>query len=203
MGTTNTTTNAGQKKSSMDLTGHFLIAMPHIQSDLFERSVVYICEHTEAGALGLVINRSADVRISEILDKLAAEDGIEYAHKPVIDKAVLMGGPVQTERGFVLHTPYREYAATIKINDQLGLTSSRDVLEEWAQGTGPEHMILALGYAGWGAGQLEEEISQNAWLSTPADAHVLFETLPAEKYTQAVRLLGFGEEMLSNAAGHA
>ncbi len=190
--------------AKMDLTGQFLIAMPHLHGDAFDRTVIYICEHSASGALGLIVNRTADVKVSEILDKLSDEnDSIRIEPTARADQAVLLGGPVQTERGFVLHAPFQKYASTVRINDRLGLTSSRDILEDWAQGQGPEHMLLALGYAGWSAGQLEDELAQNAWLTVPADEHVLFETLPNEKYAQAMRLLGISETMISGTAGHA
>ena len=200
------TKKASAQTQPINLTGQFLIAMPTLHGDSsFERAVVYICEHTAKGALGLVINRTADVKVSEILDKLASEsEGIVYTPpKAYADQSVLLGGPVQSERGFVLHTALHEYASTVRINDRLALTTSRDILEDWAQGQGPEHMLLALGYAGWGAGQLEEELARNAWLTVAADEHVLFETLPNEKYTQAMRLLGIDEAMISHTSGHA
>lgn len=186
-----------------NLVGQFLIAMPNQLGDAFERTVVYICEHNASGALGLVVNRSADVTISDVLTKLDVVDEMSIQYAAHASESVLVGGPVQTERGFVLHAPFHEYAATIKINDNVGLTSSRDILEDLARGQGPDKMLLALGYAGWGAGQLEAELARNAWLTVPADEHVLFETLPRERYQQAMRLLGFDAAMLSDQAGHA
>ena len=189
---------------SINLTDHFLIAMPAMDDPYFSRTLIYIAEHNDQGALGLIVNRTADVKVSEILNKLATEDSdIRYTHSTRADQAVLLGGPVQTERGFVLHAPFQQYASTVRISERLGLTSSRDILEDWAQGQGPKHMLLALGYAGWSAGQLEEELARNAWLTVPADEHVLFETLPSEKYSQAMRLLGINETMISDTAGHA
>lgn len=187
----------------LNLAGQFLIAMPSQQGDAFERTVIYICEHNTSGALGLVINRESDVTISDVLTKLSVVDDMQIQYTAHSTDSVLVGGPVQTERGFVLHSPFKQYAATIQINDNLGLTSSRDILEAVARGEGPQHMLLALGYAGWGAGQLEEEMARNAWLNVPASEHVLFETLPREKYDQAMRLLGFDAAMLSEQAGHA
>lgn len=186
-----------------NLVGQFLIAMPNQLGDAFERTVIYVCEHNEQGALGLVVNRTADVTLSDVLTKLAVVDEMSIQYAAHASESVLVGGPVQTERGFVLHTPFHEYAATIKINERLGLTSSRDILEDLARGQGPAHMLLALGYAGWGAGQLEDEIGRNAWLTVAADEHVLFETLPRERYNQAMRLLGFDPAMLSEQTGHA
>lgn len=187
----------------LNLAGQFLIAMPSQQGDVFERTVIYICEHNEAGALGLVVNQTSDVTISQVLSKLSVADDLQIQFAPHADDSVLVGGPVQTERGFVLHKPFHQYAATIQINEDLGLTSSRDILEAVARGEGPRQMLLALGYAGWGAGQLEEELARNAWLNVTANDHVLFETLPREKYDQAMRLLGFDSAMLSEQTGHA
>lgn len=186
-----------------NLVGQFLIAMPNQLGEAFERTVVYVCEHNASGALGLVVNRSADVTISDVLTKLDVADEMSIQYAAHASESVLVGGPVQTERGFVLHAPFHEYAATIKINDNVGLTSSRDILEDLARGQGPDKMLLVLGYAGWSAGQLEAELARNAWLTVPADEHVLFETLPRERYQQAMRLLGFDAAMLSNQAGHA
>lgn len=186
-----------------NLVNQFLIAMPNQQGTTFERSVIYICEHNAQGALGLVINQNADVTIADVLTKLAVVDEMSIQYAAHASDSVLVGGPVQTERGFVLHTPFQEYAATIRINEHIGLTSSRDILEDVARGEGPAHMLLALGYAGWGAGQLESELAQNAWLTVRADEHVLFDTLPRERYDQAIRLLGFDAAMLSEQTGHA
>lgn len=202
----NTRKTRSQPSVPINMTGQFLIAMPQVQNDSFERAVIYVCDHSPDGALGLMVNRSADVKISDVLERIQSEDDSLKLTEPFdarAGQAVMLGGPVQTERGFVLHSPYQEYAATIKINDQLGLTSSRDILEDLAQGGGPKHMMLALGYAGWSAGQLEQELANNVWLTVPADVHVLFETLPAEKYQQAMRLLGINEAMLADHAGHA
>ena len=187
----------------LNLVGQFLIAMPSQQGETFERTVIYICEHNPSGALGIVVNRESDVTISDVLTKLAVVDDMQIQYSAHSADSVLVGGPVQTERGFVLHSPFKQYAATIQINDHLGLTSSRDILEAVARGERPRHMLLALGYAGWGAGQLEDELARNAWLNVQADEHVLFETLPHEKYDQAIRLLGFNAAMLSEQIGHA
>ena len=187
----------------LNLVGQFLIAMPSQQGETFERTVIYICEHNPSGALGIVVNRESDVTISDVLTKLAVVDDMQIQYSAHSADSVLVGGPVQTERGFVLHSPFKQYAATIQINDHLGLTSSRDILEAVARGEGPRHMLLALGYAGWGAGQLEDELARNAWLNVQADEHVLFETRPREKYEQAIRLLGFNAAMLSEQIGHA
>ena len=152
MSKTNTssgTSSSNTAAHTLNLAGQFLIAMPNLSGDTFERTVVYICEHSSNGALGLIVNRTADVKVSEILNKLATEDSdIRYTHSTRADQAVLLGGPVQTERGFVLHAPFQQYASTVRISERLGLTSSRDILEDWAQGQGPKHMLLALGYAG-------------------------------------------------------
>lgn len=192
-----------QTLPSLNLSGQFLIAMPNQAGDEFDHTVIYICEHTSAGTVGLVINRTSDVTISDVLTQLEVVDemSIQYAARGT--ETVFFGGPVQTQRGFILHTPFQKYAATIKVNDHLGMTSSRDILEDVARGNGPQQMLLALGCAAWAPGQLEEELAQNVWLTVPADEHILFETLPREKYNQAMRSLGFNPAMLSNQMGRA
>ena len=185
-----------------NLTNHFLIAMPSMADPYFAKSLVYIAEHNEQGALGLVVNRPLELNLATLLERIsisfAPEDMAYLCGQPVF-----FGGPVQTDRGFVLHRPHGQWQSTLIVNAEIGLTSSRDILEAVARGEGPRHMLLALGYAGWGAGQLEDELARNAWLNVQADEHVLFETLPREKYDQAMRLLGFNAAMLSEQMGHA
>lgn len=194
--------HASQSDVPLNLTGQFIIATPNQNNDDFDRSVVYICEHNDSGALGIIINKTTDITISDILNKLDLGDE-RPTHYAKVSEPVMKGGPMQSERGFVLHSHAHEYAATLKINEQLALTSSRDVLEEVARGQGPEHMLLALGYSGWTAGQLEQEIARHAWIHVSASKHVLFETLPRERYNQAVRLLGVEASMLSPQTGRA
>jgi len=184
---------------STSLTNHFLIAMPGLQDPNFSRTVTYVCEHTEQGAMGIVINRPMDIRLSEVLAQL----DIETQDPKILDTAVYLGGPVQTERGFVLHSAGEGFESTLSITPEICVTTSRDVLEAIAGGRGPSRMLIALGYAGWGGGQLEEEMSANAWLSGPADEEIIF-SLPAEaRWQAAANLLGVDMNLLSGEAGHA
>ena len=183
----------------MDLTDQFLIAMPNMVDPNFDGTVVYVCEHSEKGALGLVINRPTDLTLARLFDKIDLR--LEIA--PWRDEPVFYGGPVQTERGFVLHTPTGNFSSTLNVGVDIGLTTSKDVLEAVAEGNGPPRLLVTLGYSGWGAGQLEHELSQNAWLTVPAQDAILFE-LPAEaRLPAAMDLLGVNYATLSDAAGHA
>ncbi len=181
------------------LTNHFLIAMPGLKDPNFARTVTYVCEHTEHGAMGIVINRPMDIRLGEVLDQL----DIEPAVSGVAGVRVYLGGPVQTDRGFVIHSGPLEYDSTLAITPDIRVTTSRDVLEAIAQGQGPAHTLIALGYAGWGSGQLEEELSANAWLSGPADGDIIFSRSPGERWLAAAQLLGIDLNLLSGDAGHA
>ena len=181
------------------LTNHFLIAMPGLKDPNFSRTVTYVCEHTEHGAMGIVINRPMDIRLGEVLEQL----DIEPAVAGVADTQVYLGGPVQTDRGFVIHSGPVEYDSTLAGTQDIRVTTSRDVLEAIANGEGPAHTLIALGYAGWGSGQLEEELSANAWLSGPADADIIFSRSPGERWLAAAQLLGIDLNLLSGDAGHA
>lgn len=185
---------------SVDLSGHFLMAMPGLVGDDFAGSVIYVCEHSERGALGLVINRPIDLTLGNLLEKveMPVDEGSGPASMPVY-----FGGPVQTDRGFVLHRPAGEYSSSIHLADSMALTTSRDVLQAVAKGAGPENFLVTLGYAGWGAGQLEHELAQNAWLSVPAEQSIIFQTPAAGRYPAAMRLLGVDPAMLTGSAGHA
>ncbi|WP_447922097.1 YqgE/AlgH family protein [Achromobacter aegrifaciens] len=176
----------------------FLIAMPGMVEGSLAGSVIYVCEHSERGALGLVINRPTDLTLGTLFERidLTLEIG------PVKDTLVFFGGPVQTDRGFVLHAPAGDYSSSIKLGD-MALTTSRDVLQAVADGKGPARMLVTLGYAGWGAGQLESEMSQNAWLSVGADDSIIFDVPPEERYPAALKLLGIDPVMLAGDAGHA
>jgi putative transcriptional regulator len=181
------------------LTNHFLIAMPGLKDPNFSRTVTYICEHTDQGAMGIVINRPMDIRLGEVLDQL----DIEPTAAGVADTQVYLGGPVQTDRGFVIHTGPVDYDSTLSVTADIRVTTSRDVLEAIAAGHGPEQRLVALGYAGWGGGQLEDELSANAWLSGPADAGIMFSLSAAERWLAAAQLLGVDLNLLSGEAGHA
>ena len=181
-----------------DFSNQFLLAMPGLGEGSFAGAVVYICEHTARGALGLVINRPTDLTLSALLERI--ELNVEDAQAR--EDIVFFGGPVQTDRGFVLHAPAGQYTSSVRLGD-LTLTTSRDVLQAVAEGTGPQHLLVALGYAGWGAGQLEYEMSQNAWLSVGADPRIIFDVPPEARYPEALKLLGVDPVMLSGGAGHA
>jgi putative transcriptional regulator len=184
--------------TSIDLSNQFLMAMPGMVGGNLAGTVIYVCEHSQKGALGLVINRPTDLTLSSLLEKI--DLNLEIA--PGGDTPVFFGGPVQTDRGFVLHTPAGAYSSSIKLGE-MALTTSRDVLEQAAAGHGPQQMLVTLGYAGWGAGQLENELAQNAWLSVEADAHIIFDVPPEQRYPAALKLLGIDPIMLAGVAGHA
>lgn len=185
--------------SENSLRNQFLIAMPALGDPNFSQTVTLICEHNEDGALGLVINRPLELSIGDML----AHMDINPSNQALAEQPVLMGGPVQTERGFVLHGEPGGWDATMQVADALYVTSSRDILEAMARREGPENALITLGYAGWGAGQLEGEMKENAWLSTPADRRIIFEVPISDRWSQAARLLGVDLNTLSGDAGHA
>lgn len=184
---------------NVNLKGHFLIAMPAMADPRFAKSVSLICEHNADGAVGLVINRPLDMSYQALFKQV----GLDIAEHPMAEKPVHYGGPVQTERGFVLHRPAGQWDATINVVDDIALTTSKDILESIANGEGPQSILLTLGYAGWSPGQLEEELAQNAWLSVPADPRVLFDTPSGSVLESAMSLLGINFATLSEEAGHA
>ncbi|GAB2893445.1 YqgE/AlgH family protein [Paralcaligenes sp. KSB-10] len=185
--------------ASVDLSRQFLVAMPGMVQGNLADTVIYVCEHTEHGALGLVINRPTDLTVGSLLERIDLDLSLEIG--PIKDSPVFFGGPVQTDRGFVLHAPVGEYGSSIRLGE-MALTTSRDVLQDVAQGHGPAHILVTLGYAGWGAGQLESEMAQNAWLNVVASEAVLFDTPPENRYEAALRLLGVDPLMLAGDAGH-
>jgi putative transcriptional regulator len=187
----------------IDLTNQFLIAMPGMADNNFAGSVVYLCEHTERGALGLVINKPIDINLRNLFEKVEINlDRQELAEQPVY-----YGGPVQTERGFVLHEKQLDgagpYNSTMSVRGGLEMTTSKDVLEALAGGGGPKKVLVTLGCSGWQAGQLEDELGRNGWLTVDADPAVIFDTPIEQRYGRAVSLLGFDPHMLSQEAGHA
>jgi putative transcriptional regulator len=187
-----------------NFTGHFLIAMLNLTDPYFAKSVTLICTHNPDGAMGIVINRPTEMTYRMLFEKIS----LDLQDKSLTDRPVLYGGPVQNERGFVLHQPVGDWDSSITVLDDIALTTSKDILDAVAHGNGPEKLLLSLGYAGWTAGQLEQEISQNAWLSVkPEDVQtlkkVLFETPHEEQLNAAMALLGFDPSMLSDVAGHA
>lgn len=186
----------------INLTNQFLIAMPGMADDSFAGTVVYLCEHTENGALGLVINKPIDITLRNLFEKVELTlDREDLAAQPVY-----FGGPVQTERGFVLHEKLGEtapFSSTLSVPGGLDMTTSRDVLEALANGSGPSRVLVTLGYSGWGAGQLEDELRRNGWLTVDASADVIFDTPVDQRYDRALSLLGIDPRMLSAEAGHA
>jgi putative transcriptional regulator len=185
--------------SRVDLTNHFLIAMPNMADPHFSRTLTFICEHNDQGALGLVVNRPIDMTLAALFERL----NLELKARGVQDMPVYFGGPVQTDRGFVLHVPRGEWSSTLPVRETIGLTTSRDILEAVGNGTGPEKIIVTLGYSGWAAGQLEHEILQNAWLTVEASEQIIFDLPPEERLPAAMELLGVSYASLSDEAGHA
>jgi putative transcriptional regulator len=195
--------------ASIDLKHHFLIAMPGLEDETFARSVVYLCEHSSRGAMGLIINKPADISMRHLFDKV----DLPLRREDLVQNPVSQGGPMQTERGFVLHDPVvlapsegsdaSVYASTLVVPGGLEMTTSRDVLEALSSGAGPRRVLITLGYASWGEGQLESELSENTWLTVPASVEVIFEVPMAERYDRALDLLGLKSWMLSPEAGHA
>ncbi|SOE47130.1 UPF0301 protein YqgE [plant metagenome] len=183
---------------AIDLSNQFLLAMPGMVEGSLAGTLIYVCEHTERGALGLVINRPTDLTLGSLFERI----DMKLEIMPARDAPVFFGGPVQTDRGFVLHAPPGDYTSSIRLGE-LALTTSRDVLQAVADGNGPPRMLVTLGYAGWGAGQLESELSQNAWLSMSSDQGIIFDVAPEERYPAALKLLGIDPVMLSGGAGHA
>ena len=191
--------NAVVVQQDVNLTHHFLIAMPAMVDPNFSRTLTYICEHNEQGALGIVINRPLDMTLEALFERIDIPlEAERFAALPV-----MFGGPVQTDRGFVLHRPVGKWQATLSVQDELGLTSSRDILQSVGSAGEPEEFIVSLGYAGWAAGQLEHELAQNAWLTVPADAQIIFGLPPEERLPAAMQLLGIDFANLSEVAGHA
>ena len=189
----------------INLTNHFLIAMPSLSDELFGRSVVYMCEHSERGALGLVINKPSDILLPRLFEKVE----LPLGRADLTQAPVFQGGPVQTERGFVLHEPIAAgegesvYASTMTIPGGLEMTTRKDVLEAMASGGGPRKVFVSLGYSSWAKGQLESEITENSWLTVPADPALIFDTPVDERYEKAMGLLGLQPWMLSPDTGHA
>ncbi len=192
----------------INLTNHFLIAMPNMDDDMFAGSVVYVCEQSERGALGLIINKPGDINLADLFAKVELPlDRAELGRQPVFH-----GGPVQTERGFVLHEPVTAegmgadesvYASTMVVPGGLEMTTSKDVLEAMSSGGGPKRVLVTLGYSAWGEGQLESELARNSWLTVDADAGLIFEAPVDKRYEQALGLLGLQAWMLAPDAGHA
>ena len=190
----------------VDFTNQFLIAMPSLRDGAFAGTVIYLCEHNEKGALGLVINKPIDIKLKNLFEKVDLSlDRPELAEAPVY-----FGGPVQTERGFVLHESLGgeddeggHYNSTLRIPGGLEMTTSKDVLEALSNGAGPKKVLVTLGYSGWAAGQLEEEMGRNGWINVVAERGIIFDTPVEQRYDKALSLLGIDANMLSGEAGHA
>ena len=187
----------------MNLQHHFLIAMPTLQDPIFRRSVVYICEYNDDGAMGIIINKPLEnLQVEGILEKLKISP---EPRDPSIrlDKPVMLGGPLAEDRGFILHTPPASFSSSIRISDNTIVTTSREVLETLGTERQPSEVLVALGYASWEKGQLEQEILDNAWLTAPADFNILFKTPMGERWNEAAKLIGMNILTMSGAAGHA
>lgn len=187
----------------MNLQHHFLIAMPALQDPLFRRSVVYICEYNDEGAMGLIVNKPLEnLKVESVLEKLKIQP---EERDPTIrlDKPVLLGGPLAEDRGFILHTPPACFSSSIRVSDNTVITTSRDVLETLGTANQPSDVLVALGYASWEKGQLEQEILDNAWLTAPADLNILFKTPIADRWREAAKLIGIDISTMPGVAGHA
>ncbi|MFV0276282.1 MAG: YqgE/AlgH family protein [Parahaliea sp.] len=191
--------SANTLRSGDSLRDHFLLAMPSITEGIFSHSITYICEHGESGAMGIVLNRPLDLSLAEIFEHLDIDTVDDFSESPV-----MAGGPVQLDHGFVLHRdPASQWEASLKITDGISLTTSRDILRAIAKGHGPREYLIALGYAGWSAGQLEAELASNSWLTLPASSEIIFTTPYQCRLAAAAAKLGIDMNLISNQAGHA
>ena len=191
------------QSNQMSLANQFLIAMPSVLDPIFGGAVIYICEHNARGAMGLIINKPTDMTVSGLFDRIDLKlENIPDSH-PIGKRLVMFGGPVQDDRGFVLHAPIGEFSSSLKVTDEIAFTTSRDILEAVAAGDTPERLMISIGYAGWSVGQLEQEIFANGWLTVAADVHILFDLPMEERFDAAMKLLGIDPLMLISEAGHA
>ena len=180
------------------LANHLLVAMPSLHDPFFSRSVTYVCEHNEQGALGLILSLPLEATYDELFKHLNIETNGNQD-----DRVLLAGGPVDRERGFILHSPLGNWESSLTISDDIALSTSEDILKAIAQHQGPEDVVIALGYAGWEQGQLEKEIEENSWLFAPADKDIIFRTRPEERWLKATQLLGIDWTQISEQDGHA
>lgn len=185
---------------SFSLTNQFLIAMPGLNDPNFSRTVTLICEHTEDGALGFVINQPTDIPVAELLSQ---QEITFETDNPLAEAPLYSGGPVETQRGFILHSPEMKWETTMEVDESFCLTSSRDVIEAAVAGEGPKSCMFILGYAGWAAGQLEQELAENAWLTTEADQSIVFNLPFEQRWQAAAEKLGVDLSLLNSTAGHA
>lgn len=188
---------------TISLANHFLIAMPAMADPNFSRTLTYICEHNEDGAIGIIVNRPMDMNLAGLFDRVSIQLDDGEAEARFAELPVYFGGPVQTDRGFVLHRPAGHWQSSLNVSDKIALTSSRDILQSMGSTGEPAEVLVSLGYAGWTAGQLEWELSQNSWLTVEADPGIIFLTPPEERLPAAMQLLGVDFAKLSDVAGHA
>jgi len=181
------------------LTNQFLIAMPSLMDPNFYRTVTYICEHNAEGAMGIVINQALELSFGDVLQEMDLQTDDELLAK----RMVLLGGPVQPDRGFVIHSPLGHWESTLQVTDDIGVTASRDIITALAEQNGPERSVIALGYASWGAGQLEQELSENTWLTGPIDTAIIFDLPVAQRWQAAASLVGVDLKTISTDIGHA
>ena len=181
------------------LENQLLIAMPTLEDSMFNKTVTYICEHNDEGAMGLIINSPVDITLNELL----AEIDADKESCAQLDQQVLTGGPVAQNRGFVLHSPQNDWTSSLSLSNELMITTSKDILEALGTDKAPSQYLVTLGYAGWGPGQLEKELQENSWLTTPADNHILFETPIEQRWKKATEKLGIDIAHLSSDVGHA
>ncbi|MDB5769658.1 MAG: transcriptional regulator [Burkholderia sp.] len=189
--------------SDLQLADHFLIAMPSMLDPIFGGTVIYVCEHNDSGALGVIINKPTDMTMDVLFERIDLKLEIAAKRISMDPRLVMFGGPVQVERGFVLHSPVGTFSSTMRVTDEVGLTTSKDVLEAAAIGRGPERLLVTLGCAGWSAGQLEDEISRNGWLTVRADPSIIFDLPIEQRFAAAIKLLGIDPMMLAGDVGHA
>ncbi len=182
-----------------DLTNQFLISMPSLKDPNFEKTVTYICVHNEEGAMGIIINKPLEMGLGEIFEQME----IPINNLEANNKIVFQGGPVHIDHGFILHQACKEWDSSIVVSPELCVTTSKDILEAIADGEGPDESLIALGYAGWSAGQLEQELMDNAWLTGPADSDIIFNTSPEQCWQSAANHIGVDVDKLSSDIGHA
>ena len=184
---------------STNLTNHFLIAMPSLADPNFHRSVTYICAHNDEGAMGIIINHPLEIMLGEVLQQM----NMDISDQLTGQTPIFQGGPVQIDRGFVLHPTLEKWDSSLSVSDEISITTSRDILRAIANGHGPDKSLIALGYAGWSAGQIEQEIMDNAWLNGPADTSIIFNTPIEQRWSSAAAMLGVELEKLATDIGHA
>ncbi|MEC9375478.1 MAG: YqgE/AlgH family protein [Pseudomonadota bacterium] len=187
------------KKNSYSLAGHLLLSMPSMSDPNFDNSVTYICEHTQQGAIGLIINRPMNLYIKDVLDQFS----LKTNNNALASQPIMQGGPVESERGFILHDSDHDWDSTSKVGNSIYVTTSQDILTSMANGEGPKRILMLLGFSGWDAGQLEEEIRQNAWLTVPANSDLIFATPFEQRWQASAANIGVSISSLSPQAGHA